>query len=221
MAEQNIVYVLTNSAMTGLVKIGITTDDVEKRIKELYTSGVPFPFNVAYAAKVNDAKKVEKALHQAFDDMRPNKNREFFKIKPEQAVVIIKLLEIEDITPGVQREYADDIEQTDAESMEAAKQFERKQEIEREIEARQRRPNINFHDMGIKNGEELQYFKGDIIAVVCDARHVLYDNNKLSLTALTQSLMQSPYTIQPTKYWSYNGKNLLEIYDETYPPFDE
>lgn len=86
MSEQNIVYVLTNPAMKGLVKIGVTTDDVDKRIKEFYSSGVPFPFTVEYAAKLDKARDVEKALHDAFEPMRPNKRREFFEIKPGQAI---------------------------------------------------------------------------------------------------------------------------------------
>ncbi len=39
------VYVLTNAAMNGLVKIGKTTrDDIRIRLDELYTTGVPVPF---------------------------------------------------------------------------------------------------------------------------------------------------------------------------------
>ena len=41
----NIVYVLTNPAMPGLVKIGMTDrDDVQRRMSDLYTTGVPLPF---------------------------------------------------------------------------------------------------------------------------------------------------------------------------------
>ena len=28
--------------------------------------------------------------------------------------------------------------------------------------------------------------------------------------------MSLEYSVQPTPYWTYNGKNLQEIYDETY-----
>jgi hypothetical protein len=43
MAE--IVYVLTNEAMPGLVKIGLTTDSVEARLTQLSShTGVPLPF---------------------------------------------------------------------------------------------------------------------------------------------------------------------------------
>ena len=43
--NKGLVYVLTNSAMPGLVKIGMTTrDSVDTRMKELYSTGVPVPF---------------------------------------------------------------------------------------------------------------------------------------------------------------------------------
>lgn len=46
----SIVYVLTNSAMPGLVKIGYTSqDDANSRIAQLYTTGVPVPFTIEYA----------------------------------------------------------------------------------------------------------------------------------------------------------------------------
>ena len=48
------VYILTNRGMRGLIKIGRTTGSVEKRAKDLSSTGVPFPFEVAYKMKVSD-----------------------------------------------------------------------------------------------------------------------------------------------------------------------
>jgi len=58
-----IVYLLTNPFMPGLVKIGMTAqEDIDKRMKELYTTGVPVPFECRYACKVNknDCISIEK-----------------------------------------------------------------------------------------------------------------------------------------------------------------
>lgn len=45
--EYGIVYLLTNPYMPGLVKIGMTKqEDLEKRMKELYTTGVPVGFRL-------------------------------------------------------------------------------------------------------------------------------------------------------------------------------
>ena len=85
--EYGIVYLLTNPVMPGLVKIGMTTqENIDKRMKELYTTGVPVPFECKFACKVkkSDCLKIEKALHKAFDPQR-NQNCEFFCINVEQA----------------------------------------------------------------------------------------------------------------------------------------
>ena len=96
-----IVYLLTNPVMPGLVKIGMTAqEDIDKRMRELYTTGVPVPFECKYACKVktSDCFKIEKALHKAFDPQRVNQNREFFRINVEQAQAILELFHHEDVT---------------------------------------------------------------------------------------------------------------------------
>ena len=49
----NIVYALTNAAMPGIVKIGMTDrDDVRRRMSDLYTTGVPLPFDCVVAREI-------------------------------------------------------------------------------------------------------------------------------------------------------------------------
>jgi hypothetical protein len=51
-----IVYLLTNPVIEGLVKIARTTS-LEDRVRSLSVhSGVPVPFDVFYACRVNTAK---------------------------------------------------------------------------------------------------------------------------------------------------------------------
>ena len=57
------VYVLTNPAMPDLVKIGKTTRDISLRLSDLYTTGVPLPFECEYAAKVKYVDQTEKSFH--------------------------------------------------------------------------------------------------------------------------------------------------------------
>ena len=80
----NIVYVLTNPAMPGIVKIGTTTrEDPQVRMNELYTTGVPLPFECAIAIEVEDeqAERFEKALHKAFEPYRLNPSRNSLRLK--------------------------------------------------------------------------------------------------------------------------------------------
>ena len=91
------VYVLTNEAMPGLVKVGYTMKDPAIRAEELYkdskngaVTGVPMPFVVAYRALVVNPYQVEQAVHKELESRRINDNREFFKCSTEEAVEHIR-----------------------------------------------------------------------------------------------------------------------------------
>lgn len=44
----------------------------------------------------------------------------------------------------------------------------------------------------------------------------MYKGETYSLTGITKKLLNLSHAIQPTGYWTYEGKNLRDIYDETY-----
>ena len=97
-----IVYVLTNPAMPGFVKIGMTDgSDVQARMNSLYSTGVPFPFECAIAWEIEGraAGEIETALHTAFGPNRVNPSREFFEIDPEQVQVLLRIMPGGDVTP--------------------------------------------------------------------------------------------------------------------------
>ncbi|WP_338585507.1 GIY-YIG nuclease family protein [Pseudomonas sp. MAG733B] len=75
-------YVLGTNLYTAngveIIKIGITTGSVDKRIAQLYTTGVPFRFRVISQFETTNYSKLEQALHCLFDRYRINKAREFF-----------------------------------------------------------------------------------------------------------------------------------------------
>ena len=56
-----IVYVLTNPAMQGYVKIG-RTDNLTQRIRELDNTSAPLPFECAFAIEVDEPKKIEQLI---------------------------------------------------------------------------------------------------------------------------------------------------------------
>lgn len=197
----NIVYVLTNPAMPGIVKIGRTTqDDINTRLTQLYTSGVPVPFTLAYACKVENHDEVERALHIAFGPSRVNPRREFFKIDPEQAIAILKLLHTEDATSEV----AQQVTGIDQQSISAAEQM------------TSRRPNLNFEEMGIPIGAVLASSRSDDTVTVIGPRKIRFGENEMSISAATREMMGTDYNLAPGLYWTYQGKLLREIYEETY-----
>ena len=75
------VYVLTNSAMPGLVKIGFTTWTPRVRARELSSaSGAPASFNVRFCLAVPDALEIERGVHSESSKYRANRHREFFRM---------------------------------------------------------------------------------------------------------------------------------------------
>ena len=200
------VYVLSNPAMPGLVKIGRTnSDDVSTRLAQLYTTGVPFPFELIFACKLPDSVKsmeVEKALHIAFAPHRVNVKREFFTIEPEQAIAILKLLHVKDTTGEIGAMPSD----ISAEEIQAASQY------------KARRPNLNFKEMGIPIESILNFTESDAIAVVASNKQIRLGEVEMSLTAATRLLLGLDYSVQPSPFWTYEGKKLKDIYEETYTP---
>ena len=117
-----VIYVLSNPAMPGLIKIGKTTnDDPKVRMGQLYTTGVPVPFECEYAVEVNDPGRTERALHQAFAPQRINPSREFFQVEVEQVRAILELIGERDVTPAE----AVDNSEVDEASQQAAAQLRR------------------------------------------------------------------------------------------------
>lgn len=83
------VYVLTNEAMPGLVKIGRSKHAAGVRAKQIYSgdTGVPLPFDVHFECLFDDCIEAEASVHGELDDFRVNPVREFFKIDPDEAVI--------------------------------------------------------------------------------------------------------------------------------------
>ena len=199
--SEGTVYVLTNPAMPGMVKIGKTTRDVSFRLADLYSTGVPLPFECEYAALVKDVDETEKAFHIAFHPNRVNPRREFFNIKSEQAIILLKQMAIEDVTPLVQ-EKANKI---DLEAIPSVEKFKKL-----------RRPNQNFFEMGLKKGDILKFGRNDEFCSIINERQVSYNNEIWFLSNLTKKLLDTTSPMDGYGSWYFNGKNLQDIYNETY-----
>ena len=200
--EEGIVYVLKNPAMPGLVKIGITTRaEVHIRMTELYTTGVPLPFECSFAGKVKDVKAIESALHIGFDKNRINQSREFFSVEDYSVIAILKHLVFEDVTPELSKE----LDNVDITSKNASKDFKRA-----------KRANFNFQTMGIQPGSVLTNGNGTKSCIVENDKQVRFEAEVMSFTAATKKMLNADYDVAPTFIWYYEGRRLREIYNEIY-----
>lgn len=191
-----IIYILTNEAMPGYVKIGKTNNNLEQRVRDLSAStSVPLPFTVFYACTVKDAQFVEHQLHDAFDDSRINPKREFFQIAPERVVSALKLAEIENVTPKT--DFVDTKEDQEALN-----------------DARAKRGRFNFQMADIPLGAEI-YFSRDETkkAKVIDlhsAKSIEFNGEITSLSLSAQKILGYKYGVAGTDYWMYDGETLDE-----------
>lgn len=148
---------------------------------------------------------MERALHIAFAPNRINPKREFFKIEAQQAIAILKLLHTEDATLEVAQQPAD----LDQQSISAAEQL------------KSRRSNLNFVEMGIPIGSILQSTKNDSTVPVVSQRKIEFDGAEMSLTAATRLVLGTEYDVGPGPFWTFQGKRISNIYEETYGDIEQ
>lgn len=189
------VYILTNESMPGLIKIGLTDqNDVESRIRSLDTTGVALPFQCYYAAKVEDNRRVESALHTAFGDFRIRPNREFFRLDPYKVKAILEVLELEDVTPRTEIvESAGDIQALRTANIKAGR--------------------FRFSTASIPIGSTLNFVKDlSLTATVVEDTWVEYRGQRHSLTtAALEALKECGYnwsSVQGPEYWLFQGETV-------------
>jgi T5orf172 domain len=195
MAE--IVYVLTNEAMDGLVKIGRTSTSVEQRIKELDNTSIPLPFQCFFAGEVQDSVKTESLLHSTFSDKRVRNNREFFRVDANQVRSAILIANPIDVTPKT--DVVVDI--SDVKAMQKASI------------ASEKRSKLKFSELGIPIGAKLTFVKDEAcVSTVVKDGEVNFDDqilstSKAALLALKKRGIEWS-TVNGNDYWNFEDETL-------------
>lgn len=87
-------YIAATPAMPGRTKIGATRRlQPLKRIAELSTASVPYPFRCYGLVFSDDVFDLETKMHAYFDSKRTNKenkHKEFFNIEPKEAIDVLR-----------------------------------------------------------------------------------------------------------------------------------
>lgn len=210
------IYVLTNPSFKEYVKIGYATD-VKQRLDELNrSSAVPFAFRV-YATYEVDSALSDKKLHSILDKLNPDlrsteeidgkkRIREFYAMTPEDAYAILEAIaEINGYKHRLKKWKATAAEQKD-------------ERIAQEIsEAHQERLSpFSFSKCNIAVGEEIEFSctgntnSGTVYKVV-DDKHVDYNGQRWSLSALARHLTGRKSDTAGPRYFKYKGEWLNDI----------
>lgn len=183
-----IVYILINESMTEYIKIGFTHGDVKERMKQLDRTGTPLPFEIYYAAIVEDAEKEEKWLHSIFADRRARDSREFFKMNPEYATLALKRVEIkeEKIDSGLTKEQEKEVD-----------------------EVKERRSRFHFAQYGIPVGSKLTFTRdSNIVAEVVENDKIKIGDKVSSLSSFAMELLGYQRKPQGTLYFEFEDEIL-------------
>lgn len=95
MGKPGYIYILSNSSIADMVKIGRTSRLPDERVKELSSAtGVPTPFKLEYKKKFNDCVRAEELVHKYLElnNKKVSNNREFFNVDKEEAIRVIEMV---------------------------------------------------------------------------------------------------------------------------------
>ena len=210
------IYILTNPSFPQYVKIGYATD-VKQRLDELNRStAVPFAFRV-YATYEVDSALSDKKLHSILDKLNPDlrsaeeidgkkRVREFYAMPAEDAYSILEAIaEINGYTHRLKKWKATAAERQDETLA---------QEISEQHQ--ERLSPFAFSMCNIAIGEQIEFCcngndnTGTLCEVV-DDKHVHYNGETWSLTALAKHLTGIKSAIAGPKYFKYKGEWLNTI----------
>ena len=207
--EPGYVYILTNpSFREDWVKIGKSSRPVDIRSKELDNTAVPLPFEIFATLKTVKYDIVEKKIHKAIDrltDLRIRQNREFFNIKPELALEILR----------DEAMVLDDAEVTLYKDNKPIKPVDPNKPID-PIPPAPHRPRFKFSMVGIPIGATLLFTPTGIKVKVASDDQIEYDGRIYKLSPFVGTYMpeekrNTSGAYQGPKFFTFKGEVLDDI----------
>ncbi len=210
--KKGVIYILTNPSFPDYVKIGFATD-IEKRLKQLNRSEtIPFAFRV-YAVYEVESNLTDKVLHELIDKLNPDlrtvetfdgkeRVKEFYAMKPDEAYALLECIaKISGTQNRLKRLTPEGHEILD-------------EQIADEIRETVKRGPFRFSACGILPGSKIVFVEDpSIIATVIDDRHIEYNGETTSVSALAQRLKGFDHAVQGTLWFTYNEERLADLRD--------
>lgn len=209
---KGVIYILTNPSFPDFVKIGYA-HNIEKRLKQLNRSEtIPFAFRV-YAVYHVNSELTDKELHKLIDKLNPDlrtienfdgkeRVKEFYAMSVEDAYSLLEsIAKISGTLDRLQRLTPEGHEILD-------------EQIANEVRETAKRGPFRFSAFDIPVGSELSFIENpQIKAIVVDDRHIEYNGETTSLSALARKLKQFDHPVQGPLWFSYKGEKLADLRD--------
>lgn len=210
--NKGVIYILTNPSFKEYVKIGFATD-IEKRLKQLNRSEtIPFAFRV-YAVYEVESNLTDKVLHELIDKLNPDlrtvetfdgkeRVKEFYAMKPDEAYALLECIaKISGTQNRLKRLTPEGHEILD-------------EQIAEEVRKDAKRGPFRFSACSIPFGSKIAFVEdANIVATVIDDRHIEYNGETTSVSALAQRLKGFDHAVQGTLWFTYNGERLADLRD--------
>jgi hypothetical protein len=195
------IYILTNDAMPDYIKIGFTAaDDVETRMRQLDTTGLPLPFRLHACIEVENAQQLEKLAHDVFASQRARPNREFFLMEPETAVRYLKAVSLNDSSA---RWVTADQQMID----ETGKHLTETQVV------KPKQASFTFSAADVPLGSQVYFVRdASISAKVVSETEVEFEGNITKLSPLTRMIFERQGTVNASG--AYAGPDYFTYEDE-------
>lgn len=198
MNKPGYIYILTNKSFKdNCIKIGYSVD-VERRVKELSGSGLPYDYEIYCTYEIPASQKADKSLHRLIQMLNPSlritPNREFFDIAPEVAYKMFEEMAVMHGREDKLKLYKND-------------------EIDKE-ESHKRGEPFSFTKCQIPIGSTIVYIYDETItAKVVDDRKIEYQGEIMYMTTLAKKLTNKS-VIRGPECFKYNGILLPEYYNK-------
>lgn len=212
MATRGVIYILTNPAFPEYVKIGYA-NDLERRMRDFnQNEALPFAFRV-YAIYEVYERLTDKKLHDLIDTLNPDlrtvenfdgkeRKREFYAMSKEDAYKLLECIaKISGTEPRLKR-----MKPTGHEVLD--------EQVAQEVEENARRSPLRFSMCGLKQGDFVTFKNDESIKVkIADDRHLEYNNEIMSCSALARKLLGLPNNavLAGTDYFMYDGIALPDL----------
>lgn len=213
MSENNktgVIYILTNPSFPDYVKIGYATD-IKKRLSQLNRSEtIPFAFRV-YATYDVEKKLTDKELHKLIDKLNPDlrtietfdgreRVKEFYAMSAADAYDLLECIaKISGTENRLQRRTPEGQEIAD-------------ERIAVEVRENARRGPFRFSACKIPFGSVIEFVDNpEIKAVVVDDRHIEYNGETTSVSALAQKLKGFDHPVPGPLWFMYKGEKLADL----------
>ena len=207
------VYILTNpSFREDWVKIGKSSRPVDVRSKELDNTAVPLPFEIFATLKTVKYDIVEKKIHKAIDrltDLRIRQSREFFNIRPELALEILRdeAMLLDDAEIVLYEDNKPIVPKPEDPGRTAP------------TKTHPPRPRFKFSMVNIPIGSELTFVPTGVKVKVASDDQIEYDGRIYKLSPFVGTFMpddkrNTSGAYQGAKYFTYKGKVLDDLRTE-------